>query len=86
MCLGGGSRSAPQMPKPQALPPATPPPAPAPEPPKPPQDLQANKEGVKLKAATSKREKAGIVSQGTGQLRIPLNTGTANSPEGGLNV
>ena len=84
MCLGGQSR--PSTPKPQALPPATPPPAPAPEPPPAPTDLQANKEGTKLKAKTSAREKAGIVNKGSGQLRIPLNTGTDKAPTGGLNV
>ena len=84
MCLGGQSR--PSTPKPQALPPATPPPAPTPEPPPAPTDLQANKEGTKLKAKTSAREKAGIVNKGSGQLRIPLNTGTDKAPSGGLNV
>ncbi len=81
MCLGG--RSTPKPPKPQPLPPASPPPAPAPEAPKPTQDLQANKDGTKLKAKTSAREKQGIVNQGTSQLRIPLNTGSDKSPAGG---
>ena len=84
MCLGQQPR--PSTPKPQPLPPASPPPAPAPEAPKPSQDLQANREGTKLKAQTSAREKAGIVNKGTSQLRIPLNTGTDKTPDGGLNV
>ena len=84
MCLGQQPR--PSTPKPQPLPPASPPPAPAPEAPKPTQDLQSNKEGTKLKAKTSAREKAGIVNKGSGQLRIPLNTGTDKAPTGGLNV
>ena len=84
MCLGGQSR--PSTPKPQALPPATPPPAPEPAPAPAPTDLQDNKEGTKLKAKTSAREKAGIVNKGTSQLRIPLNTGSDKSPAGGLNV
>ena len=83
MCLG---QQKPSAPKPQALPPTTPPPAPAPEPLQAPTDLQANKEGTKLKAKTSAREKQGIVNKGTGQLRIPLNTGTDKAPAGGLNV
>ena len=83
MCLG---QQRPSTPKPPTLPPATPPPAPAPEPAPPPTDLQDNKEGTKLKAKTSAREKAGIVNKGSGQLRIPLNTGTDKAPAGGLNV
>ena len=83
MCLGGNQRSAP---KPPPLPPATPPPAPAPEPAPAPTDLQSNKEGTKLKAKTSAREKQGIVNKGTSQLRIPLNTGSDQGPAGGLNV
>ena len=83
MCLGG---SKPSAPSPQVLPPATPPPPPAPAPAAPPVDLQANKEGTKLKAKSSARETAGITNKGTSQLRIPLNTGTANAPAGGLNV
>ncbi len=63
-----------------------PPPAPAPEPLQAPVDLQANKDGTKLKAKTSAREKQGIVNKGSGQLRIPLNTGTDKAPTGGLNV
>ena len=86
MCLGGSSPSPPPAPTPPPLPPATPPPAPTPEAPKPTQDLQANKEGTKLKAKTSARESAGIVNKGTSQLRIPLNTGSDKSPAGGLNV
>ena len=54
MCLG---QQQPSAPKPQPLPPATPPPPPAPEPAPAPTDLQANKEGTKLKAKTSAREK-----------------------------
>jgi len=84
MCLGGQSR--PSTPKPPSLPPATPPPAPAPEPVQAPTDLQDNKEGTKLKAKSSAREKAGIINKGSGQLRIPLNTGTDKAPTGGLNV
>ena len=84
MCLGQQPR--PSTPKPQPLPPASPPPAPAPEAPKPTQDLQSNKEGTKLKAKASTREKAGIVNKGTSQLRIPLNTGSNQGPAGGLNV
>ena len=84
MCLGGQSR--PSAPKPQALPPASPPPAPAPEPAPAPTNLQDNKDGTKLKTKASKREQAGIVKTGSGQLRIPLNTGTADAPAGGLNV
>jgi hypothetical protein len=84
MCLGGQSK--PSAPKPQALPPASPPPAPAPEPVQAPTDLQDNKEGTKLKAKSSAREKAGIINKGSGQLRIPLNTGTDKAPTGGLNV
>ena len=84
MCLGGQSR--PSTPKPQALPPATPPPAPAPEPMAPPTDLQSNNEGTKLKTKSSARETAGITNKGSGQLRIPLNTGTDKAPAGGLNV
>ena len=83
MCLG---QSAPTPPKPPALPPATPPPPPAPEPAPAPTDLQANKVGTKLKAKTSAREQQGIVNKGSGQLRIPLNTGTDTTPLGGLNV
>ena len=85
MCLGSAPKP-PSPPKPQPLPPASPPPAPAPEAPKPTQDLQANKEGTKLKAKASARESAGIVNKGTSQLRIPLNTGNDKSPAGGLNV
>ena len=84
MCLGGQSR--PSAPKPQALPPATPPPAPAAEPAPAPANLQDNKDGTKLKTKSSAREPAGITNKGSGQLRIPLNTGTANAPAGGLNV
>jgi hypothetical protein len=83
MCLGNNR---PSTPSPQNLPPATPPPAPAPEPAAPPTDLQANKDGTKLKAKSSAREKAGIVNKGTSQLRIPLNTGVDKAPDGGLNV
>ena len=83
MCLG---QQRPSTPKPQALPPATPPPAPAPEPAAAPTDLQANKDGTKLKTKSTAREKAGLVNKGTGQLRIPLNTGTDTAPSGGLNV
>jgi len=83
MCLGGNQRSAP---KPPPLPPATPPPAPAPEPAPAPTDLQSNKEGTKLKSKSSARERQGIVNKGSGQLRIPLNTGTDKAPSGGLNV
>ena len=85
MCLGQ-TPAPPPPPKPPALPPPTPPPAPKPDAPKPTQDLQANKEGTKLKAKTSAREKAGVVNKGTSQLRIPLNTGTDQGPAGGLNV
>ena len=84
MCLGGQSR--PSTPKPQPLPPASPPPAPAPEPAPAPTDLQDNKEGTKLKAKTTAREKQGLTNKGTSQLRIPLNTGTDKAPTGGLNV
>ncbi len=83
MCLG---QQQPSMPKPKDLPPATPPPAPAPEPAPAPTDLQANKQGTKLKTKTSAKEKQGIVNKGSGQLRIPLNTGTDKTPDGGLNV
>ena len=83
MCLGGNQPSAP---KPPPLPPATPPPAPAPEPAPAPTDLQSNKGGTKLKSKSSAREQAGIVNKGSGQLRIPLNTGTDKAPAGGLNV
>ena len=85
MCLGQ-TPAPPPTPKPPALPPPTPPPAPKPDAPKPTQDLQANKEGTKLKAKTSAREKAGVVNKGTSQLRIPLNTGADQGPAGGLNV
>ena len=83
MCL---FNSKPSTPKPPPLPPATPPPAPAPEAAPAPTDLQANKEGTKLKTKSTAREKAGLVNKGSGQLRIPLNTGTDNAPSGGLNV
>ena len=85
MCLGQ-TPAPPPTPKPPALPPPTPPPAPKPDAPKPTQDLQTNKEGTKLKAKTSAREKAGVVNKGTSQLRIPLNTGTDQGPAGGVNV
>ena len=85
MCLGQ-TPAPPPTPKPPALPPPTPPPAPKPDAPKPTQDLQPNKEGTKLKAKTSAREKAGVVNKGTSQLRIPLNTGADQGPAGGLNV
>tara|TARA_R100000084_G_scaffold88280_1_gene42473 strand:- start:5310 stop:5567 length:258 start_codon:yes stop_codon:yes gene_type:complete len=85
MCLFNQSRPS-SAPKPPPLPPASPPPAPAPEPPKPPEDLQANKEGVKVKQKQSRREAAGIVNKGSGQLRIPLNTGSDAGPSGGVNV
>ena len=83
MCL---RQQAPSAETPPPLPPATPPPAPAPEPAPAPTDLQSNKNGTKLKAKTSAREKAGIVNKGASQLRIPLNTGTDKTPAGGLNV
>ena len=83
MCLG---QQRPSTPTPPPLPPATPPPAPAPEPAPAPTDLQTNKEGTKLKAKTSAREKQGIVNKGSSQLRIPLNTGTDKAPTGGVNV
>jgi len=85
MCLFNQPKT-PSAPKPPPLPPPTPPPAPAPEPPKPPEDLQANKEGVKVKAKSSKREQAGLTNKGTGSLRIPLNTGSDAGPAGGVNV
>ena len=84
MCLFNSGP--PKLPDPPPLPPASPPPAPAPEPPKPAQDLQENKEGVKVKAKASAREKAGITNKGTSQLRIPLNTGSNPISNGGLNV
>ena len=83
MCL---FNSKPSTPKPPPLPPATPPPAPAPEAAPPAADLQTNKEGTKLKSKSTAREKAGLVNKGSGQLRIPLNTGTDSAPSGGLNV
>ena len=86
MCLGQSAPTPPPTPKPPPLPPPTPPPAPKPDAPKPTQDLQASKEGTKLKSKTSAREKAGVVNKGTSQLRIPLNTGTDQGPAGGLNV
>ena len=49
------------------------------------EDLQQNKEGVKVKPKSSKREEKGITNQGTSQLRIPLNTGTSQT-NGGVNV
>ena len=84
MCLGGQSR--PKTPTPPPLPPATPPPAPAPEPAPAPTDLKDDKEKATLKSKASAREKAGLVNKGTSQLRIPLNTGSKATPNGGVNV
>lgn len=67
----------PPLPPTPAAPPAPTSPAPAPEP------LQSSSTQPGLRLRRSRREASGEVSRGTGQLRIPLNTG--QSKAGGLN-
>jgi len=75
--------STPTVPTPPPLPPATPAP-PAPETPAPaPEPLQSSSTQAGLRLRRSRREASGEVARGTGQLRIPMNTG--QSKAGGLN-
>lgn len=81
MCL-----STPKIPPMPAMPPTPPPPAPAPIPeePTPPPSLvnATGTEAPKLRRTRSKRQEVQQSSQGTGALRIPLNTPAPS----GLNI
>jgi len=83
MCFGGSSK--PDVPKPTVLPPPV-----APEAPPKPAQAPAAPQNIKVESQLgitkrkSSAEEAGTTSQGTSQLRIPLNVGTKKT--GGLNV
>lgn len=84
MCIGK-TPSIPKPPPPPALPPSPPTPLP-PEDPTPPPTL-ATKEGSEapqLKIKKSRKRAQQQASQGTAQLRIPLNTGGTSGT--GLNI
>lgn len=73
----------PSIPEPPPLPPTpSAPPAPSSAAPSP-EPLQSSSTQSGLRLRRSRREASGDVARGTGQLRIPMNTGQAKS--GGLN-
>ena len=73
----------PTPPPPPPLPSAPKPPPPPVAPPKAPEPLQNQDQPASIKTKQSKRDRIGAVSQGTSQLRIPLNQ---NTTPGGLNL
>ena len=82
MCVFSAPKP-PAPPPPPPLPPAAPAPPPPPKPTPRPEPLQKRAVNPYVRRAKSKQERKAGQRKGSGALRIPLNTGTGNTGQGG---